>query len=44
VSTHRKKQGKICAEDMLATDIPFIPEAQLTTIDVPNPHWITERA
>jgi predicted RNase H-like HicB family nuclease len=34
----------IGAEDMLATDIPFILEAQLTTIDVPNPHWITERA
>jgi len=27
----------VSAEDMLATDIPFIADAQLTTIDVPNP-------
>jgi predicted RNase H-like HicB family nuclease len=35
---------RIGAEDMLATDVPFIPDAQLTTIDVPNPNWIPERA
>jgi predicted RNase H-like HicB family nuclease len=29
---------RIGAEDMLATDIPFIADAQLTTIDVPNPN------
>ena len=34
----------IGAEDMLATDVPFIPDAQLTTIEVPNPNWIPERA
>ena len=32
------------AEDMLATDVPFIPDAQLTTIDVPNPNWLPELA
>jgi hypothetical protein len=32
------------AVDMLATDVPFIPDAQLTTIDVPNPNWLPERA
>jgi len=35
---------RIGAQDMLATDVPFIPDAQLTTIDVPNPDWISERA
>jgi hypothetical protein len=28
---------------MLAMDVPFVPDAQLTTIDVPNPSWIPER-
>ena len=28
---------RIGAEDMLATNVPFVPDAQLTTIDVPNP-------
>ena len=35
---------RVGAEDMLATDVPFIPDAQLTTIDVPNPNWLPERA
>ena len=35
---------RIGAEEMLATDVPFISDAQLTTIDVPNPGWISERA
>ena len=35
---------RIGAADMLATDVPFIPDAQLTTIDVPNPNWLPERA
>jgi hypothetical protein len=35
---------RIGAKDMLATDTPFILEAQLTTMDVPNLHWISERA
>ena len=34
---------RIGAEDMLAMDVPFVPDAQLTMIDVPNPIWITER-
>jgi hypothetical protein len=28
------------AEDMLATDVPFVLDAQLTTIDVSNPNWV----
>ena len=35
---------RIGAEDMLATDVPFISDAQLTMIDVPNPNWLPERA
>ncbi|MCK9233457.1 MAG: type II toxin-antitoxin system HicB family antitoxin [Syntrophales bacterium] len=35
---------RIGAEDMLATDIPFIADAQLTTIDVPNPKWDLKHA
>ena len=35
---------RIGAEDMLATDVPFIPDAQLTMIDVPNPSWTPESA
>ncbi|MFH1580967.1 MAG: hypothetical protein ABIC39_02665 [Pseudomonadota bacterium] len=38
------KSLRIGAEDMLATDVSFIPDAQLTMIDVPNPNWIPERA
>jgi predicted RNase H-like HicB family nuclease len=30
---------RIGAEDMLATEIPFVPNAQMTTIDVPEPQW-----
>lgn len=32
---------RIGAEDMLVTDVPFTPDAQLTTIDVPNPNWVS---
>jgi predicted RNase H-like HicB family nuclease len=35
---------RIGAEDMLATDVPFIADAQLTTIDVPNPNWVLKHA
>jgi hypothetical protein len=35
---------RIGAEDMLAMDVPFVPDAQLTMIDVPNPTWILEGA
>ncbi len=30
---------RIGAEDMLATEIPFEPEAQMTMIEIPEPHW-----
>ena len=50
VNAQERSQGelleslRIGAEDMLATDVPFIPDAQLTTIDVPIPNWLPERA
>jgi len=30
---------RIGAEDMLATEIPFVPDAQMATIGVPEPQW-----
>jgi len=30
---------RIGAEDMLGTEIPFVPNAQMTTIEVPEPQW-----
>ena len=30
---------RIGAEDMLATDVPFEPDAQMTTINIPEPAW-----
>mgnify|MGYP001306946867 CR=1 FL=1 len=30
---------RVGAEDMLATEIPFESEAQMTMIDVPEPGW-----
>ena len=30
---------KIGAQDMLATEIDFEPEAYMTTINVPDPEW-----
>jgi predicted RNase H-like HicB family nuclease len=30
---------RIGAEDMLATEIPFESEAQMTTIEIPEPRW-----
>jgi len=30
---------KIGAEDLLATDIPFEPDAQMTMVDVSAPAW-----
>ena len=30
---------RIGAEDMLATEIPFVPDAQMTTIEVSEPQW-----
>ncbi len=30
---------RIGAEDMLATQVPFEPDAAMTTVDVPDPAW-----
>ncbi len=30
---------RIGAEDMLATDVPFVADAQMTTIDIHVPAW-----
>lgn len=30
---------KIGAEEMLATEIPFESESEMTTIDIPEPTW-----
>jgi predicted RNase H-like HicB family nuclease len=30
---------RIGAEDMLVTEIPFEPEAQMTMIEIPEPQW-----
>jgi predicted RNase H-like HicB family nuclease len=32
---------KIGAEDMLATEVSFEPDAIMTTIFVPDPEWVT---
>ncbi len=36
------KSLKIGAEDMLSTAVPFEAEAQMTTIDIPEPAWTLE--
>lgn len=33
------KSLSIGAQDMLATEIPFDPESQMMTVDVPEPEW-----
>lgn len=30
---------KIGAKDLLATEIPFDPDAQMTTVEIPEPDW-----
>lgn len=35
---------KIGAQDMLATEVSFEPEAQMTTVEVPDPGWVTRSA
>ena len=35
---------KIGAEDMLATEVSFEPEAQMTMVEVPDPEWVTQSA
>jgi len=34
------KSLAIGAEDMLATEVPFDPGSEMTTISVPDPEWI----
>ena len=34
----------IGAKDMLATQVPFESEAVMTTVEVPDPDWMTEPA
>ena len=36
------KSLKIGAQEMLATEITFEPEAIMTTINVPDPEWFVE--
>jgi len=36
------KSLTIGAQDMLATEVPFEPGAQLTTVDVPEPEWASQ--
>ncbi len=33
------KSLRIGAEEMLATEVPFEPQAMMTFIDVPSPAW-----
>jgi len=33
---------RVGAEDLLCTDVPFDPDATMTTIDVPAPRWDTK--
>ncbi len=35
---------KIGAQDMLVTEVSFEPEAQMTTVEVPDPEWVSESA
>lgn len=30
---------RVGAEDMLETEVPFVPDAQMTMIEVPEPEW-----
>ncbi len=32
------------AQDMLATEVPFEPGAEMTMVDVPEPAWIGQHA
>lgn len=33
---------QIGAQEMLTLEVPFEPEAQMTTIDIPDPNWVAE--
>ena len=30
---------EVGAQDMLATEVPFEPDGQMTTIEIPDPSW-----
>ncbi len=34
------KSLRIGAEDMLTTEVPFEPEAEMTTVEVTDPEWV----
>ena len=34
------KSLRIGAEDMLTTEVPFEPEAEMTTVEVADPEWV----
>jgi predicted RNase H-like HicB family nuclease len=36
------KSLKTGAEDMLATDVAFEPDAEMTTVEIPDPKWASE--
>ena len=36
------KSLKIGAQEMLATEVSFEPDAFMTTINVPDPEWVVE--
>lgn len=38
------KSLKTGAEDMLATEIPFEPGYEMTTVEVPDPEWLGNAA
>jgi predicted RNase H-like HicB family nuclease len=35
---------RIGAQDMLATEVPFETEAQMTTVEIPDPEWVIQSA
>lgn len=35
---------RIGAQDMLAMEVPFEPEAQMTTVEIPDPEWVIQSA
>jgi predicted RNase H-like HicB family nuclease len=36
------KSLKTGAEDMLATEVTFEPDAEMTTVEIPDPKWASE--
>ena len=35
------KSLAVGAEDMLATEVPFEPGSEMTTVNVPDPEWLS---